>query len=54
MNRLKAWEQQARQVGYFDDDYTACQLYKGDWDHWQGDMLHGRAQQLLRQLGPFE
>lgn len=32
MEILEAWQERARSVGYFDDDYQASQLWKADWE----------------------
>ena len=41
--RLQSWERRARTVGYFDEGYQAAQLWKADWEQYQGDALHERA-----------
>jgi hypothetical protein len=41
-------------VGYFDEGYAASQLWKSDWDHYQGDALVGRAQAIIRTLDPMQ
>jgi hypothetical protein len=51
--RFKRWEQQARGVGYLDDGYAASQLWKQDWERYQGDELHARSQALIRELDPM-
>jgi hypothetical protein len=48
--RLQRWERQARSVGYFDENYAASQLWKSDWERWQGEKLCRRADVLLREL----
>jgi hypothetical protein len=53
VDRLQAWERRARGVGYFDEGYQASQLWKSDWDHFEGDQLHGRAQAIVRQMDPM-
>jgi hypothetical protein len=53
LDRLQQWERQARTVGYFDDGYAASQLWKADWEHWEGDTLHTRAQAIIRELEPL-
>ena len=53
LDRLKTWERRARGVGYFEEGYAASQLWKADWDHFQGDTLHQRAQELIRQIDPM-
>ena len=41
--QLQSWERRAQSVGYFDEGYRAAQLWKADWDLYQGDALHERA-----------
>ena len=53
LSRLHQWEERARLVAFFEENYNASQLYKSDWEHWQGDVLHARAQELLRQAEPL-
>jgi hypothetical protein len=53
VGRLRQWEQRARQIGYLDDGYVAGQLWKADWESWEGETLYTRAQALLRQIEPF-
>jgi hypothetical protein len=51
--RLQLWERRARSVGYFDDGYQAAQLWKADWEEYDGDALHDRARTIMRQLDPL-
>lgn len=51
--RLQRWERQARGVGYFDEGYHAAQLWKADWEHYQGDLLCERASNIIRRLDPM-
>ena len=37
--RLQSWDRRARSVGYFDEGYQAAQLWKADWELYQGDAL---------------
>jgi hypothetical protein len=53
VDRLQAWERRARGVGYFDEGYQASQLWKADWEHFEGDALQGRAQSIVRQMDPM-
>jgi hypothetical protein len=53
LDRLQRWERQARGVGYFDDGYHAAQLWKADWEQYQGDRLCERAQNIIRRLDPM-
>jgi hypothetical protein len=49
MQRLQTWAQRARSVGYFDEGYQAAQLWKADWEQYQGDELVARAQRIVQQ-----
>ena len=51
--RLQQWERRARSVGFFDEGYHASQLWKADWERFEGDVLTERAQAVIRQLDPM-
>jgi hypothetical protein len=53
LDRLRAWEQRARSVGYFDEGYAASQLWKADWERYDGDTLCDRARAIVRRLDPM-
>lgn len=53
LERLQAWERKARSIGYVDEGYTEAQLWKTDWERWQGEVLHARAQSIIRRLDPL-
>src|SRR5205807_1103010 len=53
LERLRRWSQQARAVSYFDETYAASQLWKADWEQYQGDALWARAQRILREVEPL-
>jgi hypothetical protein len=53
MDRLQTWERRARTVGYWDEGYSASQLYKDDWERFLGEDLYGRAQAIVRQMDPM-
>jgi hypothetical protein len=50
---LRRWHREAQSVGYFDENYQAAQVWKADWEHWQGEVLYQRAQHVIRQLDPL-
>jgi hypothetical protein len=50
---LRQWERQARAVGYFDEGYPAAQLWKAEWERWNGELLYSRAKAIIRQLDPM-
>jgi hypothetical protein len=49
LDRLAGWTHRARSVGYFDEGYAAAQLWLADWERWNGDHIHARAQVIVRQ-----
>jgi hypothetical protein len=51
--RLQSWERRARSVGYFDEGYQAAQLWKADWERYEGEVLCDRAATIVRQLDPL-
>lgn len=53
LERLRGWQQRARSVGYFDEGYAASQLWKADWERFDGDVLCDRARAIIRQLDPM-
>ncbi len=53
LDRLQTWERRAHGVGYFDEGYTASQLWKAEWEQSQGDQLVERARAILQQLDPM-
>lgn len=53
LERLRHWSLQARNVSYFDESYAASQLWKADWEQYQGDVLWTRAQRILREVEPL-
>ncbi|HZT79329.1 MAG TPA: hypothetical protein VFA26_03855, partial [Gemmataceae bacterium] len=53
VERMHAWERQARGVGYFDEGYQASQLWKADWERQGGESLHQRARAIIQQLDPM-
>ena len=53
LERLRRWSLQARAVSYFDETYAASQLWKADWEQYQGEALWTRAQRILREVEPL-
>ncbi|MEZ6122436.1 MAG: hypothetical protein R3C49_04585 [Planctomycetaceae bacterium] len=45
--RLNAWHQAARAVSYYDDDYQSSQLWKSDWEQFDGDRLYDQARRII-------
>jgi hypothetical protein len=53
VERLRQWQRWAQGVGYFDEGYGLAQFWLSEWERWQGETLHARAQALLRQVQPL-
>jgi FtsH ternary system domain X6 len=54
LETLQKWDAQARTVGYFDEGYAASQLWKADWEKYEGEELCRRAQAILREVEPLK
>ncbi len=53
LDRLHAWQEEARAVTYFDEGYAASQLWKADWERLDGDACRQRVQAVQRELAPL-
>jgi hypothetical protein len=53
MEILEEWQNRARDVGYFDEDYAASQLWKADWEKANGDAVALRARAAVAMLEPL-
>jgi FtsH ternary system domain X6 len=53
LERLQRWEREARDVGYFDEGYASAQLWKSDWERFEGDELRTSAHFLFRLADPL-
>ena len=53
METLEAWQERARYVGYFDEDYQASQMWKADWEAVNGDRVAVRARAAVEMLEPL-
>jgi hypothetical protein len=53
METLEAWQERARYVGYFDEDYQASQMWKADWEQVNGDQVAARARAAVEMLEPL-
>src|SRR5262249_49392704 len=51
--RLQEWDRRARGVAFYDEGYTASQLWKADWERFGGHAAAERAQEIIRQLDPM-
>ncbi len=53
LERLRTWNEEASQVGYFDDGYAASQLWKADWERFDGEATTNHAAEILRKARPM-
>jgi len=53
MERFRRWQREARLDGAFDENFPRSQLWLADWEQYEGEALHRRAQELIRQLDPL-
>lgn len=53
MERLHHWNRTARSIGFYDEGYTAAQLWKSDWEHLEGDRVYAEAQARLTAFEPL-
>ncbi len=53
LETLRLWEVESRGIGYFDEGYAASQLFKADWQTYDGARLHEHARQLSQALDPL-
>jgi hypothetical protein len=53
METLEAWQERARYVGYFDEDYQASQMWKAEWEAVNGDRVAARASAAVEMLEPL-
>jgi len=50
---FQAWAEQARHVSYFDEGYTASQLWKAEWEAASGDEIAARAERTIEAIEPL-
>jgi hypothetical protein len=50
---LESWQERARSIGYFDDDYAASQMWKEDWETLAGDRIAERARAAVQLIEPL-
>ncbi|MSU77926.1 MAG: hypothetical protein EXS16_07505 [Gemmataceae bacterium] len=53
LDRLRAWNEEASHVGYFDEGYVASQLWKAVWERFDGDATTNHAAEILREARPM-
>jgi hypothetical protein len=47
-SRLRQWEQDARQTGYFDDDYAVSQFWLSEWERHDAEQSVTRAERIAQ------
>lgn len=52
IERLHAWNQHARSIGFYDEDYQSGQLWKSHWEEYHGDRLRQQALEVARRVDP--
>lgn len=50
MERLSQWNRTARGIGFYDEGYTAAQLWKADWEQFEGDRIAAEVNDRLSAL----
>jgi len=53
MAEMEEWQERARSIGYFDDDYAASQMWKQEWEAADGDSIARRAHAAVQMLEPL-
>jgi hypothetical protein len=53
MERFRRWHGEARLQSVHDENFGQAQLWLADWEHYQGEVLHRRATEIIRQLDPL-
>jgi hypothetical protein len=51
--RLRDWASWARSVGRWDEEWPAANLWRHDWERYDGDTLYTRSQTVIRLLDPL-
>ncbi|MEK6236600.1 MAG: hypothetical protein N2C14_17975, partial [Planctomycetales bacterium] len=54
LQRLGSWQERARSISFIDEGYTASQLWKADWERFEGDRVSRIAQETIRELEPLQ
>lgn len=53
IQRLADWQQQAINIGFYDEGYRASQFWKSEWDAMNGEQVCRRARQLIQSVTPL-
>lgn len=52
LDELYNWNQHARSVGFYDEDYESAQFWKLCWEQFNADELHRRARRIAEDVNP--
>ena len=52
-DQLSNWNRQAANTGYFDEGYAASQIWKGDWERYNGEASCNTAGRIVREAEPL-
>ena len=52
-DQLSNWHQQAANTGYFDEGYAASQIWKSDWERYNGEASCTTARRIAREAEPL-
>jgi hypothetical protein len=53
LDTLNKWQQNSRTVSFHDEEYAASQLWKSDWESWNGDRIMEQSRAVIEQLNPL-
>jgi len=53
IQQLERWQAEAIAVSFYDEEYTASQLWKSDWELYRGHEISTHANRILRQTSPL-
>lgn len=54
LERLQQWNERARAVSFYDENYHSSQLWKTHWEQWQGERLRQQAVEIARHIDPVK
>lgn len=53
LKRFDAWNDAARSIGFYDEEYETSQLWKSDWERWNGDAVVRQAREVVQTTAEF-
>lgn len=54
LERFDQWNQSARGIGFYDEEYETSQLWKSDWERWNGDAIVRQAREIVQSTAEFQ